>query len=63
MKNKKLFWFSSSSIVITLVLIFIAILKIGPLFNFYIIPPSPQNYTKFALSSMEEQGLYTKGKN
>ena len=43
MKNKKLFWFSSSSIVVTLVLIFIAILKIGPLFNLYIIPPSPQN--------------------
>lgn len=62
MKNKKFFWFSSSSIVVTLVLIFIAILKIGPLFNFYIIPPSPQNYTKLALSRMEEQGLYAKGK-
>ncbi|MDP4469150.1 S41 family peptidase [Staphylococcus hyicus] len=42
-------------------LIFIALLKIGPLFNLYIVAPSTQSYVKIAINQMDMHGLYAKG--
>ncbi|MCC3756261.1 S41 family peptidase [Staphylococcus capitis] len=55
---KKLLWIS---IPLVIVFLLFTVIKIGPLFNFYLIPPSPKAYAKNAIDQMELQGLYAKG--
>lgn len=57
---KKLLWIS---IPLVIVFLLFTVIKIGPLFNFYLIPPSPKAYAKNAIDQMELQGLYAKGEN
>lgn len=35
--------------------------KYGPLFNFYIIPPSPQKFASIAVNEMDQKGLFARG--
>lgn len=55
---KKILWIS---VPLVIVFLLFTIIKIGPLFNFYLIPPSPKAYAKNAIDQMELQGLYAKG--
>lgn len=57
---KKLFWIGGP-IVIVVILLLVAVIKIGPVFNFYIVPPSPKTYVKTALAQMEGYGFYAEG--
>ncbi len=57
--KKRLFIILAVVLAVLAILTF-ALVKIGPMFNLYVIPPTPQSYVKIALEKMKN-GIYAEG--
>lgn len=58
---KKMRVFVGLFLVLLVLILGIGGYKYGPLFNFYIIPPSPQKFASIAVDEMDQKGLFARG--